>query len=66
MVEPDVSKSMSKKGNTLYPLSNPKGIHFDCELCGQTATLQCPHCKVTYYWSAPPMIVDDGAVGKST
>ncbi|OCT72719.1 zinc finger MYND domain-containing protein 12 [Xenopus laevis] len=31
------------------PLSNPKGVKLQCELCNSPAYLQCPGCKVTYY-----------------
>ena len=34
----------------VYPLAHPKGRVSLCELCGTPATLQCAHCKVTYYW----------------
>ncbi|XP_066462829.1 zinc finger MYND domain-containing protein 12 [Eleutherodactylus coqui] len=31
------------------PLSNPKGVKRQCELCGSPAYVQCSGCKVTYY-----------------
>ena len=34
---------------SLTPLSNPKGVKFDCEMCGASASIQCPTCRVTYY-----------------
>ncbi|KAG8434295.1 hypothetical protein GDO86_012610 [Hymenochirus boettgeri] len=34
------------------PLSNPKGVRLQCELCNSPAYLQCTGCKVTYYCNA--------------
>ncbi|CAJ0930720.1 unnamed protein product [Ranitomeya imitator] len=31
------------------PLSNPKGVKLQCELCHSPAYIQCRGCKVTYY-----------------
>nr|XP_033777709.1 zinc finger MYND domain-containing protein 12 isoform X2 [Geotrypetes seraphini] len=33
----------------VYPLAQPKWLKLRCELCGNTAYLKCPDCKVTYY-----------------
>ncbi|KAE8593097.1 hypothetical protein XENTR_v10018978 [Xenopus tropicalis] len=33
----------------INPLSNPKGVKLECELCNSPAHLQCSACKVTYY-----------------
>jgi len=41
----------------VYPLAHPKGRMFLCELCGTAATLQCAHCKVTYYWYVSDLTV---------
>ncbi|KAK4475292.1 hypothetical protein MN116_002362 [Schistosoma mekongi] len=32
-----------------YPLANPKGMKYSCELCFKPAYLQCGMCRVTYY-----------------
>ncbi|KAH8868951.1 Zinc finger MYND domain-containing protein 12 [Schistosoma japonicum] len=32
-----------------YPLANPKGVKYGCELCFKPAYLQCGMCRVTYY-----------------
>lgn len=40
---------MSLPAIPINPLSNPKGTKSLCELCQQTAILQCPQCRVTYY-----------------
>lgn len=34
---------------TINPLASPKGVKFECEMCGKVACLQCPDCRVTYY-----------------
>ena len=33
------------------PLSNPKGKHYNCEICSRESHLQCSLCKRTYYCS---------------
>ncbi|KAM4703166.1 zinc finger MYND domain-containing protein 12 [Rhinophrynus dorsalis] len=33
----------------VMPLSNPKGVKLQCELCRSPAYVQCPGCKITYY-----------------
>ena len=33
-------------------------LQFSCELCGRAATLQCPHCRVTYYCGHDHLQVD--------
>ncbi|KAI8802818.1 hypothetical protein BJ742DRAFT_858025 [Cladochytrium replicatum] len=35
--------------NIINPLSNPKGVRLECELCGKPAYIQCKECRVTYY-----------------
>ena len=40
---------MSLPAIPINPLSNPKGTKSLCELCQQTAVLQCLQCRVTYY-----------------
>ena len=40
---------MSFPALPVNPLSNPKGTKSLCELCQQTATLQCSQCRVTFY-----------------
>lgn len=42
--------SAPKDVTTINPLSNPKGVRLVCELCGKVAYIQCPFCRVTYYW----------------
>lgn len=34
----------------IYPLALPKGTEKLCELCSKRAYLQCPKCRVTFYW----------------
>ncbi|KAM4651796.1 zinc finger MYND domain-containing protein 12 [Discoglossus pictus] len=36
----------------INPLSNPKGVRLQCELCHSPAYVQCTGCKVTYYCDA--------------
>ena len=31
------------------PLSNPKGVKYDCEICSRESHLQCSYCKRTFY-----------------
>lgn len=31
-------------------LANHKTKKSECELCGKVGILQCPYCRVTYYW----------------
>ncbi|GCC29096.1 zinc finger MYND domain-containing protein 12 [Chiloscyllium punctatum] len=33
----------------VYPLSNPKGVKLQCEMCQKTAYVMCSQCRVTYY-----------------
>ncbi|XP_078414264.1 zinc finger MYND domain-containing protein 12 isoform X4 [Cetorhinus maximus] len=33
----------------IYPLSNPKGVKLECEMCQKTAYVMCSQCRVTYY-----------------
>ncbi|XP_048417727.1 zinc finger MYND domain-containing protein 12 isoform X2 [Stegostoma tigrinum] len=33
----------------VYPLSNPKGVKLECEMCQKTAHVMCSQCRVTYY-----------------
>ena len=40
------------------PLSNPKGIRYDCEMCGDSASIQCSTCHVTYYCTAEHQAID--------
>lgn len=50
---------------SVNPLSNPKGVKLECELCHSPAYIQCPGCKVTYYWYVerrPPYCVCTGQV----
>lgn len=35
----------------INPLSTPKGVKYECELCSKTAVVQCLHCRCTYYCS---------------
>ncbi|XP_029434507.1 zinc finger MYND domain-containing protein 12 isoform X2 [Rhinatrema bivittatum] len=42
----------------VYPLAQPKWVKLRCELCGNTAYLQCPKCKVTYYCDMEHMQAD--------
>ena len=42
----------------LNPLSVAKGKKFLCELTGKPATLCCPHCRVTYYYSKEQQSLD--------
>uniref|UniRef100_UPI00398F60F6 zinc finger MYND domain-containing protein 12 n=1 Tax=Pristiophorus japonicus TaxID=55135 RepID=UPI00398F60F6 len=34
---------------SIYPLSNPKGVKLECEICQKTAYIMCTQCRVTYY-----------------
>eukprot|EP00741_Cyanophora_paradoxa_P022408 tig00021463_g21634.t1 len=34
---------------TLSALSTPKGVKYECEVCGRQAMVQCQMCRVTYY-----------------
>ena len=40
------------------PLSNPKGVKYDCEVCGAPASILCTTCRVTYYCTAEHKAVD--------
>ena len=40
------------------PLSNPKGVRYDCEMCGASASIQCPTCRVTYYCTPEHRAID--------
>lgn len=40
------------------PLSNPKGQHYDCEICSRESHLQCSLCKRTYYCCAEHQEMD--------
>ena len=40
------------------PLSNPKGVSFNCEICSRDAHLQCSLCKRTYYCCADHQSMD--------
>ena len=37
-------------GFEVNPLANPKGIKLACHLCQKPARIQCPSCRLTYYW----------------
>lgn len=39
----------SATASTIYPLANPKGVSFLCELCSKPATIICTKCRVTFY-----------------
>ena len=40
------------------PLSNPKGQHYNCEICSRESHLQCSLCKRTYYCCAEHQEMD--------
>ena len=40
------------------PLSNPKGKHFNCEICSRESHLQCSLCKRTFYCSVEDQEMD--------
>lgn len=40
------------------PLSNPKGISYNCEICSHESHLQCSLCKRTYYCCAEHQEMD--------
>ncbi|PRP89213.1 hypothetical protein PROFUN_01933 [Planoprotostelium fungivorum] len=42
----------------INPLSNPKSIKLNCELCGKVAYIQCQFCRVTYYCSKEHQTTD--------
>jgi hypothetical protein len=42
----------------INPLSNPKGLKKECELCGKPAYLQCKTCCVTFYCDKDHQAVD--------
>jgi len=44
------------EGIAVSPLASPKGVKFECEMCGKVACVKCKHCGVTYYWSAERMV----------
>jgi hypothetical protein len=39
-------------------LSAPKGVKYQCEICGKSAHLQCPQCRLTYYCSKEHQATD--------
>ena len=45
------NRTMGKSSSvrTINPLSNPKGVVHECELCQKPAFLVC-QCGVTCYW----------------
>lgn len=44
------------------PLSNPKGVSFNCEICSRESHLQCSLCKRTYYCCAEHQEMDWNSV----
>ena len=42
----------------LNPLSNPKGVKLNCELCAKPAFTLCSKCRVTYYCSSEHQSID--------
>lgn len=42
----------------LNPLSCARGVKYQCEMCGQAASLACAHCRVTYYCSKQHQSLD--------
>eukprot|EP00744_Colponema_vietnamica_P000725 GILI01001269.1.p1 GENE.GILI01001269.1~~GILI01001269.1.p1 ORF type:complete len:369 (+),score=64.79 GILI01001269.1:77-1183(+) len=44
--------------SVINQLARPKGVKFDCEICGKQATLICTGCKVTYYCTKDHQNVD--------
>ncbi|EAY13403.1 MYND finger family protein [Trichomonas vaginalis G3] len=40
------------------PLSNPKGMHYNCEICSRESHLQCSLCKRTFYCCAEDQEMD--------
>ncbi|KER22771.1 hypothetical protein T265_09214 [Opisthorchis viverrini] len=45
-------------GFPFYPLANPKGTEFKCEVCGKPAFIQCAICRVTYYCGTEHQKID--------
>ncbi|CAH8651357.1 unnamed protein product [Heterobilharzia americana] len=50
--------SQPPPGFPFYPLSNPKGVEYSCEVCSKPAYLQCSLCRVTYYCGAEHQKID--------
>lgn len=44
------------------PLSNPKGVSYNCEICSRESHLQCSLCKRTYYCCAEHQEMDWNSV----
>lgn len=44
-----MSKFLPNIKKDIYPLANPKGVSYFCEMCGRNATQICKNCRVTYY-----------------
>lgn len=54
--------------SVISPLSNPKGVKLNCELCGRPAYIQCKNCKVTFYWYERiwvPVIFDQTSISST-
>ncbi|VDP78850.1 unnamed protein product [Echinostoma caproni] len=45
-------------GIPFYPLANPRGTDYSCEVCGKPALLQCSLCRVTYYCGVEHQKID--------
>ncbi|CAL8077298.1 unnamed protein product [Calicophoron daubneyi] len=50
--------SLPPPGFPFYPLANPRGTEFKCEVCGKPAFLQCSICRVTYYCGTEHQKID--------
>ncbi|CAH8592444.1 unnamed protein product [Dicrocoelium dendriticum] len=50
--------SSAPPGLPFYPLANPKGTDYKCEICGKPALLQCSLCRVTFYCGTEHLKLD--------
>eukprot|EP00771_Trimastix_marina_P003948 gnl/Trimastix_PCT/666.p1 GENE.gnl/Trimastix_PCT/666~~gnl/Trimastix_PCT/666.p1 ORF type:complete len:395 (+),score=93.42 gnl/Trimastix_PCT/666:41-1225(+) len=46
------------RSTTINPLASPKGVKYECEICGKVACLQCQQCRVTYYCCKEHQLID--------
>ncbi|KAJ4458783.1 putative MYND finger family protein [Paratrimastix pyriformis] len=52
------AKKAQMEGILVSPLASPKGVKYECEMCGKIASIKCKHCGVTFYCSPEHQRID--------
>jgi len=52
------TEELRMEGIAVSPLASPKGVKYECEMCGKIACIKCKSCGVTFYCSPEHQRID--------